>query len=108
MKTNKFNSRVLLKVLPFNGSEDRNGKRPVLLHILAGKAVNKVILSGTVAEKSGFKLNRSYFTEIREMEPDVEYGRQFKWLPIHEYRATLHYHIFKDLGEPVLFDPNKE
>jgi hypothetical protein len=73
-----FNSIIVATVNKFNnGEEDKNGKLPVILNVVAGKCPNRNVLSGTVAENAGFEVGETYLIQCREIEPSEEYGRQF-------------------------------
>lgn len=104
-----FNSNVLVKVNKFNnGRTDINGKDSVILQPVAGKCPNRMVLSGTVAEISGFEVGKTYLANVRETEASEDYGRQFRWSVIAEAKG------FNDildaqerLGKPDVFDVDK-
>ena len=105
MATKKFESLVCVSVNHYNNGEpDKNGKDPVILNILAGKAPNRIVLSGTVAENAGFTVGKSYLAQCREREMDDQYGRQFVWNSIKELSVKEILESKKDLGSSVVFD----
>lgn len=89
----KFNSIFVATARPFNGSTDnpaeadKNGKMPVILNVVAGKAPNARVLSGTVAERAGFAIGKSYLVSSTEGTPDPEYGRRFTFDAVKELDA---------------------
>lgn len=100
-----FNSLVIVTVNYFtNGALDKNGKQPVILTVVAGKAPNRTVLSGTVAESAGFEVGKSYLANCRETAPDEQYGRQFRWTKISEATVMDVIEGTKMLGEPQIFD----
>jgi hypothetical protein len=73
-----FNSMCLVNATAFNnGKVDKNGESPVLLNVLAGKAPNRTVISGTIAKRNGFEVGKMYIVQITEGEPNEQYGRQF-------------------------------
>lgn len=105
MSTKKFENLVSVSVNHFNNGEpDKNGKDPVILNVLAGKAPNRTVLSGTVAENAGFKVGNSYLAQCRETEMDEQYGRQFIWNSIKELSVMDILESKKNLGAATIFD----
>lgn len=102
----KFEGFALVSVNAYNqGNEDKNGKMPVFLNVLAGKAPNRVVLSGTVAENAGFEVGNTYLAQCRELEPDEEHGRQFSWNVIEKTEGALNIiKARKELGNAQVFD----
>lgn len=73
-----FNSLIIATAKEFTqGNADKHGKSPVILNVLAGKCPNRTVLSGTIAEREGFTVGKSYLVQVREIEADAKYGRQF-------------------------------
>lgn len=88
-------------------SLDRNGKQAVILIPVAGKMPNRNIISGTVAEREGFELGKTYLASFREVEAN-EYGRQFQWSKITQVDNPLHIiEATKSLGAAVIYDIDK-
>ena len=100
-----FTSNCLVRVNPFNnGNPDINGKDPVILTVIAGKAPNRIVLAGTVAETAGFEVGKVYYAQCREVERN-EYGRQFRWTPIQEVESVMDtVNLSEKLGEAKVFD----
>lgn len=100
-----FNEIVLASVNPFNqGTPDKNGKMPVILNIIAGKSPNRLVLSGTVAESIGLVIGKSFLMQIREVEADAQYGRQFNHQMLSEVTSALDLiKASKELGTAQVF-----
>lgn len=50
----------------------------ILLHCLAGKVPNRMVVSYDYAEKLGFELDKKYEVIITELPSNEVYGRQFR------------------------------
>ena len=99
-----FTGIVLASVNEFtNGALDKNGKQPVILNIVAGKSPNRNVLSGTVAERAGFEVGKTYLASVREVEAN-EYGRQFVWNKLSEATVIDIIRGQKELGAAQIFD----
>ena len=100
-----FNANVLVRAAQFNnGTIDKNGKEPVILNVIAGKAPNRLVIAGTVAETAGFELGKVYYANCREIDAN-EYGRQFRWTVVQEISSPVHtVEMSKLLGNPEVFD----
>lgn len=97
-----FNEIALVTVTSWNNeTPDKNGEMPVLLKTIAGKSINKSILAGTLAKKSGFECNKSYIVQISEKEAN-EYGRQFNFTNLGEVSGIEILKAAKELGNPVV------
>ena len=95
---------VIATVNPFNsGNPDKNGKSPVILNVVSGKAPNRNVLSGTVAENAGIETGKSYIFRWREIDPN-EYGRQFRWTVVSEISGLELIKASQELGEANVFD----
>ena len=102
-----FTGIVLASVNEFtNGALDKNGKQPVILNIVAGKSPNRNVLSGTVAERAGFEVGKTYLASVREVEAN-EYGRQFVWNKLSEATVIDIIKGQKELGNAQIFDVSK-
>lgn len=85
-----FNEIILASVNAFNqGVPDKNGRMPVILNIIAGKSPNRLVLSGTLADSIGLSIGKSYIMQVREVEPDPKYGRQFNHQVLSEVSSAL-------------------
>jgi len=104
-----FTEQSIVSVNAYTGSlenpatADKNGKMPVILNIVAGKAPNRIVLAGTVAENIGFEVGHSYLASCRETEADEEYGRRFQWSKLSPSLAALDLiKASKELGAAVI------
>lgn len=105
----RFESKVIVAVRNYNqGEPDKNGKTPVILLVQAGKAPNRIVQSGTVAENAGFEVGKTYLAQCREIEPDEQYGRQFTWTALKEADMSEILSAEKLLGKPQVFDAAEE
>jgi hypothetical protein len=103
--TNSFNEIALVVATTFsNGNLDKNGLEPMLLKCIAGKSVNKSILSGTIAERSGFEPNKSYLVSIIEKDSDEVYGRQFDFTNLGELNGIELIKAKKELGNALIMN----
>lgn len=103
--TNSFNEIALVVATTFsNGNLDKNGLEPMLLKCIAGKSVNKSILSGTIAERSGFEPNKSYLVSIIEKDSDEVYGRQFDFTNLGELNGIDLIKAKKELGNALIMN----
>lgn len=104
-----FNEIALVVATTFNnGNLDKNGLEPMLLKCIAGKSVNKSILSGTIAERSGFECNKSYLVSITEGEIDETYGRQFSFTNLGEMNGIDLIKASKELGKALIVNVLEE
>lgn len=102
-----YTSLCLVTVNYFtSGSLDKNGKQPIILTVIAGKAPNRTVLSGTVAETAGFEPGKSYLASCRETDPDPTYGRQFRWTKVSEASVLDVIAGVSSLGNAQVFDVN--
>lgn len=101
----KFEGLVLVSVNKYNaGTPDKNGMEPVILNVLAGKAPNRIVLSGTVADNAGFEVGNTYLAQCRETEKSEEYGRQFVWNVVQKATMGDIISARKTIGAPQVFD----
>jgi len=104
-----LNSKFVATVNTFSGSterpakQDRNGKDPIILSVISGKAPNRTVLSGTVAERAGLEVGKTYLIQVRETEAN-EYGRQFRFEKIGEPSMLDVLDMEDRLGEPTIID----
>lgn len=110
MSKNQFNSLFVGTVRQFNGSTeepatpDKNGKMPVIINVVAGRAPNTRVLSGTVAERAGMQVGKSYLVNSTEGEPDEEYGRRFTFDATKELDAMEIINAVDKLGTAQVID----
>lgn len=81
-----FNEMIVVSVTPFSGSTstDKNNKSTVMLQCIAGKMPNRNVLSGTVAERAGFEVGKTYLAQVREVGFDKDYGPDFNYIMVKE------------------------
>lgn len=81
-----FNEMIVVSATPFSGtsSPDKNGKFPVMLQCIAGKMPNRNVLSGTVAERAGIEIGRTYLMQVRETGFDKVFGPDFTFVKVKE------------------------
>lgn len=85
-----------------NAKPDKNGKNPILLVSIAGKMPNRAVISGTIAENSGFEVGKKYMVSYTEGEPNV-YGRQFSFTNEGEVSTVADTLLLKkEYGEPQI------
>lgn len=99
-----FNSICIVSVNVFNsGTLDKNGKEPVILNVVSGKSPNRTVLSGTIAERAGFEVGKTYLASCSEREAN-EYGRQFVWQKLSEASVMDVIKGQKELGAAQYFN----
>ena len=104
-----FNGLVVVNVRPFvNGSADKNGLEPKILNVLAGKAPNRTVISGTIADNLGLEDNKAYLMQVRETEESPVYGRQFSFSVVSSLSGMEIIQTCKELGNAVIFDVETE
>ena len=85
-------------------SLDKNGKQAVILIPVAGSVPNKNVLAGTIAERNGMEVGKTYLASVRETEKSEQYGRQFNWNKVMEITNPLDVvRAQKELGEGFVY-----
>lgn len=84
-----LNEMIVVAVTPFSGtvSADKNGKYPVMLQCLAGRMPNRNVLSGTVAERAGVVIGKTYLMNVRENGIDKLFGADFTFTKVRELQT---------------------
>lgn len=104
-----FNGNLIASVNSYNqGNEDKNGKEPVILNVVAGKCPNRQVLSGTVAENMNIEVGKTYLFNVREGEEDPTYGRRFVFNALKELDAIEILDASKKLSNPEVFSVEEE
>lgn len=100
-----FNEMIVATVTAFSGTTDtdKNGKSPVMLQCIAGRMPNRNVLSGTVAERSGFVVGNTYLVQVRESGYDEEFGLDFNFLKLKELDGLEIIEAKLKLGQPEIF-----
>lgn len=102
-----FTGLIAVSVANYQGQNDKNGKSPIFLNILGGKAPNKILVqSGTIAENQGLEVGKSYLLQVRELEPDA-YGRRFSFSKAGTLSALEIIQAESMLGKAEVFDATK-
>lgn len=94
---------IVVTVTPFSGTTtaDKNGRYPVMLQCIAGTMPNRNVLSGTVADRAGIEVGKTYLMQVRESGNDLAFGQDFTFTKIkelvsgHDIAQTV-----KDIGSP--------
>lgn len=94
-----------MKITPFSGttSADKNGKPPVMLQAIAGKMPNRNVLSGTVAERAGIEIGKTYLAQVRENGTDKVFGTDYTFIKVQELIGSDIVDACKKLGPPEIF-----
>ncbi len=114
----KINGMCVATVRQFFGSNedpavaDKNGKMPVILNIVAGTAPNKRVLSGTVAERAGMTVGKTYLInctegslqEYEDGEGNTVTTRSFTFDAMSELTVREILDANKDLGPAKVID----
>lgn len=100
-----INEMIVVSVTPFSGTitPDKNGNFPVMLQLIAGKMPNRNVLSGTVAERIGIEVGRTYLMRVREQGEDKLFGRDFTFIKLKELETGKDIiEASKELSEPQI------
>lgn len=110
MSFQRINELIVVKVTEFSGTTgvNKNGVPSVMLQCIAGKIPNKNTIDGTVAQRSGFVIGKTYLAQVRERGFDLVYGRDFTWIALQELTSLEVIQAKKELGEPVIIDVLKD
>lgn len=101
-----FNEMIVVAVTPFSGSTstDKNGKAPVMLQCIAGKMPNRNVMSGTVAERAGIEIGKTYLMQVREQGYDKVFGPDYTFIKIKElFTGADVAQTVKELSSPMVF-----
>lgn len=105
-----FSELLLVTITDFSGTTDpnKNGKYPVMAQCIAGVMPNRNVIDGTVAERSGFEVGKTYLAQMRETGYDKDFGPQFNWLKVQEVINPVDtLKLKKELGEPIILNVEK-
>jgi hypothetical protein len=104
-----FNEQIVGTITRFSGTTtpDKNGKSPVMVQCIAGRMPNRNVLSGTVAERAGFEVGKTYLMQVRQAGHDKEFGDDFNFIKVMELtKAADIVEASEKLGKPEIFDVN--
>lgn len=97
-----LNTMIVAAITNFSGTTtpDKNGENPVMLQCIAGTMPNRNVLSGTVAQRAGFEVGKTYLVNIRETGFDDTFGPDYTWIKIMELTSGLDIvRAAKELGD---------
>lgn len=97
-----LNTMIVAAVTNFSGTTtpDKNGQNPVMLQCIAGTMPNRNVLAGTVAQRAGFDVGKTYLVNVRETGFDKIFGADFTFIKIMELTSGLDIvRAAKELGE---------
>jgi hypothetical protein len=102
----QFSEMIVVTVTPYSGTTtaDKNGLMPVMLQCMAGKMPNRNVLSGTVAERSGFHVGKTYLAQVREQGKDKVFGPAFTFVNMGELTPVDAVKACKDIGPPEILN----
>lgn len=103
MKT--FNEMIVVTVTPYSGTTtpDKNGLMPVMLQCIAGKMPNRNVLAGTVAERAGFEVGKTYLVQVREQGEDKVFGKAYSFVKVSELDGLQAVDAAKKIGPAEIF-----
>jgi hypothetical protein len=86
-----LNTMIVASVTNFSGTTtpDKNGAVPVMLQCIAGTMPNRNVLSGTVAQRAGFEVGKTYLVNVRETGYDDIFGPDFTFVKVMELKSGL-------------------
>ena len=96
----QFSEVIVVTVTTYSGTTtpDKNGLMPVMLQCMAGKMPNRNVLSGTVADRAGFEVGKTYLVQIREQGRDKVFGPTFSFTKMSELKGVEIVDAVKKLG----------
>lgn len=100
-----FNTMIVVAVTNFSGTTtpDKNGASAIMLQCIAGTIPNRNVLSGTVAQRSGFEVGKTYLANVREAGYDDVFGPDYTFTKVMELTSGLDVvKAAKELGDPKI------
>lgn len=100
-----FNELIVVAVTPYSGTStaDKNGKHPIMLQCIAGKMPNRNVMSGTLAERAGIEVGKTYLMQVREQGYDKVFGADFSFIKVKELVDGLDIaNVTLKLGSPEI------
>lgn len=88
-------------VTPYSGSttSNKNAKSQVMIQNIAGKMPNRNVIDGTVAERMGIEVGKTYLFNVRERGYHKIFGRDFNFTRVMEMKDSLEtVRVQKELG----------
>lgn len=105
-----FTGKIVGTITPFSGTTttDKNGADSVMVQCIAGKMPNRNVISGTVAQRAGFEVGKTYFIIVREAGYHEVHGTQYDFLKVKELTEGIDIvDTCMALGEPTIFNVEK-
>lgn len=105
-----LNEMIVVAITPFSGttSSDKNGEFPVMLQLLAGKMPNRNVMSGTVAQRAGIEVGKTYLMQVRQQGTDKQFGEDFTFTKISELKTGKDIiEASRELEEPRIVTINR-
>lgn len=102
----QFSEVIVVTITPFNGTttQDKNGLLPVMLQCIAGKMPNRNVLSGTLAERAGFEIGKTYLAQVREQGIDITFGPAFTFTKVSELKGVEIVDAIRKIGNPEILN----
>lgn len=100
-----LNELIVVTVTPFSGTTtpDKNGKPSVMLQCEAGRMPNRNVLAGTLAERQGFEVGKTYLAQVRERGYDKIFGTDFNFIKVMELKSGEDIvKTVKEIGPPQI------
>lgn len=97
-----LNTMIVAAITNFSGTTtpDKNGNTPVMLQCIAGVMPNRNVLSGTVAQRAGLDVGKTYLVNVRETGFDDLFGPDYTFIKIMELTSGLDIvRAAKELGD---------
>lgn len=105
-----FTSQIVGAITPFSGTTtaDKNGEGAVMIQCIAGRMPARNVISGTVAQRSGFEVGKTYLINIREAGHHEVHGMQYDFIKIKELSSGSDIvDTCLKLGDPIVFNVGK-
>lgn len=82
---------IVATVTPFSGTTtaDKNGEASVMLQCIAGTMPNRNVLSGTVAERTGLEVGKTYLLSVRKSGVDKLFGDDYNFVKVMELTTAV-------------------
>jgi len=94
----------VVTVTPFSGTTtpDKNQVPSIMLQCIAGKMPNRNVLAGTLGERLGIEVGKTYLMQVRERGYDQVFGRDFQWIKVDELHGVDILNACNVLGPPEI------
>lgn len=102
-----FSELIVVAVTAYSGTStpDKNGRYAVMLQCIAGRMPNRNVMSGTVAERAGIEVGKTYLMQVREAGIDKVFGPDYQFVKIREItQAEDIVKATKLLSSPEVFE----